>query len=163
VRDEAVQPRGGGPRRAARGETRAHARLHEQERREHADQAEEQRRPQGRLAHPVDAGHREQQRREADADQVVRAPADRSFAVHGRGRRDAPVPEAAARHVRDPASHQAEVRGGHAEPSTAQQRPQVGRGRRADADQGCTRQMVHLASRSCLASIPGAECHFKST
>jgi hypothetical protein len=61
VRDDALQARGGRARGAAGGNAGAHAGLHQQEGRCHGADADDQRRPDRRVAGPLEAPDGEQQ------------------------------------------------------------------------------------------------------
>jgi 4-hydroxybenzoyl-CoA reductase subunit beta len=144
VRDDALQPGGVGPRRAARGNPGAHPRLHQEERGRHAADADDQRGPERRLADPVEAPDRQQHGGEGDAGGVVGGPADQALAFHGRRGGDAIMAEAALRHMAEPAADEAVVRCRNAEQPLAGEGPDIHYHRCAGAGQGSIRQEVHV-------------------
>src|SRR3569623_984947 len=105
--DEALKPGGGRARRAARGDTGTHARLHHQERQRDGSEADRKRRPDRWVTNPREAPDAKQDGRKRYADQVVGGPAAPALAVHGKRGRDGIVATAPASHMGEPEANQA--------------------------------------------------------
>ena len=104
-------------------------------------------------------------RRERDADQVVRDPADHALAAHGGRGGDAIVAEAPARHVPEPAADEAVVRWRECRAGACGRSPRGPSSAVAPAPmKRALPCVVHVESPlACLRVAETAQCHFKST
>jgi len=162
VHREAVKSCCGRARRAARGDARAHAGLHQQERRRDRRDANHQGKAHGRPLHPCRAADAGQDAGESDTTRIVERPADPPLSGYRGHTRHRIVLEATAGHVADPAADEWIVGQGGAKQAAAEQRPQIDDQRGADAGEERCDQIVHGGFLDVRLSC-GAECHFKST
>lgn len=123
VGEKTVKPSGGGARRARGGNVCAHSGLHQEEGRQHGDNANQQRGTERGALQPREAPDAGEQGRERGTNQVVRHPSDHEFARHRRRSQDGMMPESSTGHVGNPATDQAVVGSGVSEEPLSRHAP----------------------------------------